>query len=483
MSPDPAKALVIVANRLPIEIGIDGTATPSPGGLASALSAVAAEHCTWVGWSGATSNRRVPATLGGTQLYPVALTKAEADRYYLGFSNSVLWPLFHGRLRREEMNRSWWRAYRAINERFAVAVSLTAPTDATVWVHDYHLLLVPRLLRARRPDLRIGLFMHIPFPNAQLFSMLPWRQEVMSGMLGADLIGFQVADDVSNFLTTADRVLQVSVDGNRIKHWTRSVEVATFPISVDFAHWDELGAASVDEASAHRAEVATPYILLGIDRLDYTKGITQRLGAFEELLLDGQFDPNECTFVQFAVPSRSDLPAYQDERDDVETIVGRINARHRRADGSGPVHLVLTTLDDVGLAAWYRATDVMVVTSLADGMNLVAKEFVAARGDNGGVVVLSEFAGAAQDLGGALIVNPYDIEAIKRSLVMAKKMPLAERTARMMNMRDSVRDHDVHQWAQSFLDRLNASPRVGARASIRSVVTRVRRRVAARLGA
>lgn len=453
------RALVVAANRLPVEISAGGEVTASPGGLASALSTVAAEGSTWVGWAGPGAGRLAPLSLGHARLHPIPLSPGEEARYYQGFSNSVLWPLFHGRLRREEMNRSWWRTYRSVNERFAIAIARTAPPNATVWVHDYHLLLVPKLLRARRPDVRIGLFLHIPFPNAQLFSMLPWRQEVLAGMLGSDLIGFQVAEDAANFISTTERLLELHADGHRLRVGSRTVEVDAFPISVDFTRWDALGDDAAHAAAVLRAELGVPAVFLGIDRLDYTKGITQRLRAFEELLDEGRIDVDQCAFVQVAVPSRSDVPAYQDERDEVEAIVERVNTRHVRLNGSGPVRYIESSFDDTGLAAWYRAADALVVTSLADGMNLVAKEFVAARGDGDGVVVLSEFAGAAQDFPEALIINPYDIEAIKAALLTSLSLPDDERRSRMDSMRNTVRHHDVHHWAQHFLERLDTVPR------------------------
>ncbi len=422
------------------------------------MSSVVTEDSIWVGWPGPGVDRLGPLPSHHPRLHPIPLSPVEEARYYQGFANSVLWPLFHGRLRREEMNRAWWRTYRSVNERFAVAIARTAPPNATVWVHDYHLLLVPKMLRARRPDVRIGLFLHIPFPNAQLFSMLPWRQEVLAGMLGADLIGFQVAEDAANFVSAAERLLALHAHGHRLHVGAREVDVDTFPISVDFARWDALGDDAVDPAAALRAELDVASIFLGIDRLDYTKGITQRLRAFEELLNEGRIDADKCAFVQVAVPSRADVPAYQDEREEVEAIVERINTSHLRSNGTGPVRYIESSFDDTGLAAWYRAANALVVTSLADGMNLVAKEFVAARGDGDGVVVLSEFAGAAQELPEALIINPYDIEAIKSALLTAMEMPEEERRSRMEMMRDSVRHNDVHHWAQHFLERLAAMP-------------------------
>jgi trehalose 6-phosphate synthase len=257
------------------------------------------------------------------------------------------------------------------------------------------------------------------------------------------------------------------------------VEVAAFPISVDFTRWDELGDRAGEAAAGLRAEMGGRSIFLGIDRLDYTKGITQRLQAFEELLQSGAVDPSKCAFVQVAVPSRSDVPAYQEEQVEVAALVERINRLYPDRDDHGPVRFIEASLDDVGLAAWYRAADVLVVTSLADGMNLVAKDFVAARSDLGGVLVLSEFAGAAHDLEGAIIVNPYDVDAVKQALVAARDLSPADVTSRMTTMRDLVRRNDVHHWARSFLEQLESThPADGrVRAIGRAVITSVHRRV------
>ncbi|MEY2582397.1 MAG: trehalose 6-phosphate synthase/phosphatase [Ilumatobacteraceae bacterium] len=454
------KGLVVAANRLPVEVTADGHLRTSPGGLASALSSVTAAGTQWVGWAGPESGRPKQFDHGDLRLHPVALSEDEVDRYYRGFSNEILWPLFHGRLRRVELNRAWWHSYRIVNRRFAAAVTRIAPLGGTVWVHDYHLLLVPEMIRSKRPDLHIGLFLHIPFPNAQLFSMLPWRKEVLKGMLGADVLGFQVAEDVENFVAAADRLVHSRTRGNMLFDGGHVVDVDAFPISIDFDHWNALGEAAGAGAAQHRSELGVEFIFLGIDRLDYTKGISQRLRAFGELLDEGRLDPEKCAFVQVAVPSRTEVSAYEDEREEVETLIERINTKHARMDGSQPVLYMDTSLDEAEMAAWFRAANAMVVTSLADGMNLVAKEFVASRGDLGGSLVLSEFAGAAQDLDGAIIVNPYDIEAIKRAYVSAIEMPAAERAARLKTMRTAVHHNDVHRWARHFLNRLHSSARV-----------------------
>ena len=453
--------LVVAANRLPVVVGAEGELTPSPGGVASALTSASEAATAWVGWGGPDTGRKAMFEYRDLRLHPVALSRDDVDKYYHGFSNSVLWPLFHGRLRRVELKRAWWNAYRRVNERFARIVCGVAPLGGTVWVHDYHLLLAPAMIRAKRADLRIGLFLHIPFPNAQLFSMLPWREEVVSGMLGADVLGFQVDEDVANFTAAAERLVGLDVDesgGHRLVDGLRTIEVDAFPISIDFDRWETLGEQAAAAGAERRAELDVESIFLGVDRLDYTKGISQRLRAFGELLDDGTLNPESCTFVQIAVPSRQDVAAYDDEREEVEELIETINSNHRRKTGSVPVLFLHRSFDEIELAAWYRASDALVVTSLADGMNLVAKEFVAARSDLDGALILSEFTGAAQDLDGALIVNPYDIEAIKHALVTALDMPEVERSARLAKMRANVKENDVHHWARTFLARLESTP-------------------------
>ena len=466
--------LVVAANRLPVEVGGDDKFNTSPGGLASALSSVTAAGTHWVGWAGPDAPALKPFDHEALRLHPVALSADEVDRYYRGFANAILWPLFHGRLRKVELNRAWWHSYRIVNRRFASAVARIAPPGGTVWVHDYHLLMTPAMIRAKRPDLKVGLFLHIPFPNAQLFSMLPWRKEIIKGMLGADVLGFQVAEDVANFVTAAERLVDARTRGRMLFDGVHVVDVDAFPISVDFHHWNSLGEQATSAAAENRDKVGGDSILLGIDRLDYTKGISQRLRAFGELLDEGRLDTEKCTFVQVAVPSRADVAAYEDEREEVENLIAKVNANHPRSDGSVPIVHTTTSLDEGEMAMWFRSADALVVTSLADGMNLVAKEFVAARRDLGGTLVLSEFAGAAHDLDGALIVNPYDIEAIKQALVAAIEMPPAERAARQKTMRAAVQHNDVHRWARNFLSRLqSASPVRASDLALRTDATNV----------
>jgi trehalose-6-phosphate synthase len=300
------------------------------------------------------------------------------------------------------------------------------------------------------------LFLHIPFPGIDLFATLPWRGDLARGMSCADLLGFQTEHDAANAAAAIEQFASDRGPASRVP-CAGDAEIATFPISIDFQHWVDLGRAAGDDARQHRDDLGVEFIFAGVDRLDYTKGIDQRLRAFRELLDDGLLDPRTCAFVQVSVPSREGIADYGDERVEVERLVAGTNERYRRPDGSVPIHHITTQLDERELAAWYRAADCLVVTSYADGMNLVAKEFVATRDDLDASVVLSEFAGAAQDMPGALIVNPYDIDAVKKALLDARRMPAAERDERMRSMREAVCRTDVHTWAAGFLRRLGRS--------------------------
>jgi trehalose 6-phosphate synthase len=383
----------------------------------------------------------------------VELSEAEFEGYYNGFSNATLWPLYHDAIRAAEIHHEWWRAYRAVNRRVAEATARTAPTGATVWVHDYQLQLVPGLLRARRPDVCIGFFLHIPFPPPELFRQLPWRSLLLDGLAGADLIGFHTPTDVDNFLRTVDRHAGGQVRDGAVVFDNRRIGVDAFPISIDSA--DLAARASAPETEAEirrlRARLGARRVILGVDRLDYTKGIDRRLRAFAELLTSGRADPAGVLLVQIAIPTRDAVPGYNELRHDVERFVGEVNGQHGRV-GRPAVEYLHRSIASTQLLALYRLADVMAVTPLRDGMNLVAKEFVAARTDGDGVLVLSEFAGAADELrDDALIVNPYDTDGLIGAIVRAIEMPVSEQMERMGRLRDIVRKHDVHHWTDSFL--------------------------------
>jgi trehalose 6-phosphate synthase len=458
--------LVVVANRLPVQRG-DGEEAweTSPGGLVRALMGTLRQGGgAWVGWAGATGDAPPPFEQEGVHLLPLSLSEAELQGFYEGFSNEALWPLYHDGIRPSTFDEGWWDTYVRVNERYAAAAAEVAAPEAVVWVHDYQLQLVPAMLRELRPDVRIGFFLHIPFPPAELFTRLPWREQVLEGLLGADVIGFQRQASVENFAAVAARLLEVQGDLPTLKAGPRLVHVGAFPISIDVSELDQLARMpeTVEQAWKLRNRLGSPrHVMLGVDRLDYTKGIVERLRAFERLLEEGRIRSRDCVMVQLAVPTRGRLEHYAEERRQVEQLVGAINGRFGRI-GYPAVHYLHQSLSLEELVPLYQVADVMVVTPLGDGMNLVAKEFAASRTDGMGVLVLSEFAGAADELTDALLVNPHDLAAMADTLMAALEMPSDEIRWRMAAIRATVEASDVRHWAQGFL-RLLDRPEPGPR--------------------
>jgi len=440
----------------------DGTTTwaRSPGGLVSALHPVLRDrHGTWIGWSGGIDSTPFVPDLDGIRMRSVPLSTDDYEQYYEGYSNSTLWPIYHDAVETPAFHRRWWEAYQRVNRRFAQVTADYAERDSMVWVQDYHLQLVPALLRELRPDLRIGFFMHIPFPPTELFMQLPRRAELLRGMLGADLVGFQTAAGADNFARLCGRLLGVVTEptagehGARVEIDGRIVRLGAFPISIDVAEMQELGrnADVLERAKKLRSDLGDPAkVILGVDRLDYTKGIEHRLKAYRELLTDGRVKVQDTVMVQVAAPSRERVEHYKILRDKVEREVGRINGEFARV-GAPAVHYLNQSFDRAEVAALYHAADVMAVTPLRDGMNLVAKEYVAARFDNGGALLLSEFTGSAAELVEAYLINPHDVDSLKDTLVRALEASPAENRARMRAMRRHVRTHDVRAWAKSYL--------------------------------
>ncbi|WP_437718220.1 bifunctional alpha,alpha-trehalose-phosphate synthase (UDP-forming)/trehalose-phosphatase [Sorangium sp. So ce448] len=486
--------LLIVSNRLPISVRVDRGAlclTRSSGGLAAAMRGPHERlGALWIGWPGSVASlspeqrRDADAALAGVRTVPVHIGAAEQHRFYDGFSNGVLWPLFHYLLDKVNLDAELdWEAYQRVNEHFADVVAAQYTPGDTIWVHDYQLLLLPALLRRRLPAARIGFFLHVPFPSAEVFRILPWREQIVRGLLGADLIGFHTAGYRRNFAASAAHVLGVEPGEAALEHDGRRVALGVHPISIDAAEIERLaGHPGVrEEAARIRAEARGRKIVLGIDRLDYTKGIPRRLLAIERFLEREPELREQVRFLQLAVPTREMAGAYADFRRLVHEMVGRINGQYGTTCAT-PIHYMHRSLPFEQVVALYLAADVMLVTPLRDGMNLVAKEYVAARIDEDGALILSEFAGASSELAEAISVNPYDIGSVAAAVKRAVAMPPAEQRLRMAALRRRVAAHDVHAWAQSFLDDLErAAPRepAGAAAPSRrgmpeSVVQRVR---------
>lgn len=455
-------ALVIVANRLPVSRRREGRRTSwqlSPGGLVSAMAPILRE-CggTWIGWSGVAGPAARPFHHDSVVIRSVALSSHEVETYYHGFCNRTLWPLYHDGLRAPTFDRDWWRRYVEVNRRFAEAASRATRRGGIVWVHDYQLQLVPQMLRDLRPDLRIGFFLHIPFPPEELFAWLPWRTQILEGLLGADVVGFQTHDDAQDFSRAARRWTRADGTDTALTLGRRRITVGSFPISIDSAWFRRRAetAAARREARNIRERIGTGRrILLSVDRLDYTKGIDHRLRAFEEMLRRQRVGVDDCVLIQIAVPSREVVHEYEQMRSTVEERVGRINGQFS-VPGRVAVHYFRRSYSPDQLVAWYLAADVMLVTPLKDGMNLVAKEYIATRTENTGVIVLSEFAGAATELRRAILVNPHDVDGMSEAFEVALRLGSDDAAMRMGQLRVQVRRHDVFHWADNFIKALEA---------------------------
>jgi trehalose 6-phosphate synthase/phosphatase len=468
---NPAR-LLIVSNRLPVTARRtdDGmTLARSVGGLASALRGPhASSESWWIGWVGdakgldAKERSEIREQLRTMRAAHVSVDPADARVFYGKLSNGILWPLFHDRLDRLPLDLGGWDVYERVNERFADAVAeLWRPGDL-VWIHDYHLMRLPALLRARIPQARIGFFLHTPFPNPEMFLVLPARRWLVEGMLGADLIGFHTRRYRGHFTAALRRLLGTEMDADsHVRIGGRAIQLGIFPIGIDAEDFNRRASKRdvIVKSLEHRS--VRERLLLGIDRLDYTKGIPRRLAAMERLLETHPEWRRNVRLVQVAVPSRGSVSAYRTFRREVEQLVSRINGRFATSTWM-PIHYLHQTLDTDELIALYRAADVMLVTPVRDGMNLVAKEFVACRGDETGVLVLSEFAGAADDLQSALVVNPYDIGGVADAIHRALTMEGPERRRRMREMRETVFAHDVHWWTREFIRALDGSASVTA---------------------
>jgi len=467
---DGASDFVVVANRLPIDMELqpDGTVVfkRSPGGLVTALEPLLRRNRgAWIGWPGVVDAAEDPIVENGLHLHPVRLDDDDVADYYEGFSNATLWPLYHDLIVKPVYERRWWDRYVDVNRRFAEATSRAAAPGATVWVQDYQLQLVPKMLRSLRPDLTIGFFMHIPFPPVEIFMQMPWRTEIIEGLLGADLVGFHLAGGAQNFLLLARRLagaetsrasIGVRSRFGEVDLGHRKVKVGAFPISIDSAELD-LRARDANirrRAKEIRAELGNPRkILLGVDRLDYTKGIEVRLRAFAELLAEGRAKRDDTVLIQLATPSRERVDSYRLLRNDIERQVGHINGEYSEV-GHQVVRYMHRAVPRDELIAFFVVSDVMLVTALRDGMNLVAKEYVACRSDLGGALVLSEFTGAAAELRQAYLTNPHDPEGVKDAIESALNQTPEEGRRRMRALRRQVLTHDLDRWARSFLDAL-----------------------------
>lgn len=446
--------LIIVSNREPLRCE-EGSWTPSVGGLTTALLPVLMERGgVWVAWGEEEVDEKpcisYPADDPRLTVHRLTLSESEVENYYYGLANRVLWPICHYFTEQMDLQRHYYRDYSQVNWRFAEQTAELYNEGDLIWVQDYQLMLVPNLLRKAQPEARIGYFHHIPWPAVEVWRMLPWAQELTEGLLGADVVGFHTEEYVKNFLEAAEELVGAEVHGSQVNWNGREIRVEVHPIGIDTEHFTKLAQdPKVQErAEAIRQEVASDYILLGIDRLDYTKGVLERLLAFERFLEDSPEYVGRVSLYQIAAPSRTRVDSYQELKSAVDEVAGRINGAYMR-DGWVPVRYYYRSYPQDELAAFYLAADVALLTPLRDGMNVVAQEFtwVTERG----TLILSNLTGAAQVLTKTFLINPLDIEGVARTLKMVLDMSLEERKKRLIKAKEQVKELDVHGWADRFL--------------------------------
>ncbi len=465
------KRLVVVSNRLPVVLSREGEhwrLRAASGGLVTALAPILkSESGVWVGWPGTQENREVETVVRqasahtGYELEPVFLTAEEQSGFYVGFCNEIIWPLFHDMQSRCNFDPSYWNSYLAVNRKYAEAITPRCRPGDFLWVHDYHLMDVARNLRELGSRTRAGFFLHITFPSPDIFEKLPWRSQVLRALLEFDLVGFQTKRDLRNFLHCLHSLLpeaRIHRRGRllRVLCGKRDTLAGSFPISIDFEDFESRASHPEVAKRAQQidGDIGDSQLVLGVDRMDYTKGIPERLKAFRNLLERNPEMHRRVVLVQVTVPSRNDVPRYGELKREIEQLVSQINGQFTQS-GWVPVHYLYRGLGRRELMAYYRSASVALVTPLKDGMNLVAKEYCAANLEENGVLVLSEFAGAAWELErSALQVNPYDVVGTADTLRQALLMKEAERRRRMRKLRQVVRRADIYDWARSYLEAL-----------------------------
>ncbi|VTP98191.1 bifunctional alpha,alpha-trehalose-phosphate synthase (UDP-forming)/trehalose-phosphatase [Sphingobacterium daejeonense] len=461
----PATGTLIISNRLPVKIERKKSKlkfTASEGGLATGLGSFYKENGSWwIGWPGIipkneSEEKLIREELKKLNLIPVFLTEAEIKGYYEGFSNAILWPLCHYRPSYVELKQDYWISYTEANRKFAEAAIPFIEENTHVWVHDYQLMLVPNYIREQKESCSIGYFHHIPFPPIELFKMLPWREELLMGLMGSDLIGFHTYENVDNFLDSSSGILNLPTNINQLKINGRKVLVDVFPMGIDYEKYKNQ--AVTPETRNYATHLKSLYkdqkIILSVDRLDYSKGILQRLTSFEIMLNNHSELIGKIVLYMLIVPSRDQVGQYKKLRNEIDRKVGNINAVHGKP-GWQPIAYFYDSLPFDVLSALYSAADVCWITSLYDGMNLVSKEFIASKQDSTGVLVISEFAGASKELSDALIINPYAVQRTSRTLYEAITMPVEEQDERLKSSQEIVSKFTVHHWVNLFMQRLS----------------------------
>ncbi|MEP2774118.1 MAG: bifunctional alpha,alpha-trehalose-phosphate synthase (UDP-forming)/trehalose-phosphatase [Fulvivirga sp.] len=457
---------IIVSNRLPVNVSKDKAGNlnyqPSAGGLATGLSSVYQEGDNlWIGWPGMYfteegKKKEAIRALSEQHMSPVFLTEEEIKLYYEGFSNETLWPTFHYFNQNALYRKSYWKSYEKVNQKFCDELLTHLNPGDKVWVHDYQLMLVPRMIRDVQPDVSVGFFLHIPFPSFEVFRLLPWRRELLDGVLGADLVGFHTYDDMRHFLSAVSRICYISNHHGEIQKDRRFVVTDSFPIGIDYDKYANQAAHpdTISKEVEYRTSLGQQKLVLSIDRLDYSKGIPARLQIFDLFLEKYPQYQDKVSLLMVVVPSRDQVEKYKDLKEQVDTLVGRINGKYGTVNWT-PIHYFYRSFPLEDLSAFYRMADVAMVTPMRDGMNLVCKEFVASKLDQKGVLILSEMAGASKELSDALIVNPNDKHQVRDALYKALTMDEAEQKKHMAVMQETLKKYNIHHWVNMFLSRLD----------------------------
>lgn len=457
------KKTIIISNRLPVKI-VENEGeyilSPSEGGLATGLGSVYKKGDNiWIGWPGIEvpedRQEEVTQQLAALNLIPVFLSAEEINLYYEGFSNEVLWPVFHYMVTYANFEQSYWDFYQSVNDKFKEVTTAHINQGDTVWIHDYQLLLLPCMIRKAQPNVIIGFFQHIPFPSYEIFRLIPWREELIHGMFGADLLGFHTFDDVRHFLSAASRLSSAKIADNVVTYKDRQIVVESFPMGIDADKFESLVSTPrvQEHIASFKGAMQDRKVILTIDRLDYSKGIIQRLQAYELLLQVHPEYVDKLSLYMIVVPSRDTVPQYKELREQIDQLVGNINARFRTLNWL-PVHYFYRSYPVEFLSALYCMADICLVTPMRDGMNLVSKEYVASRVNDTGVLILSEMAGASKELNDAIIVNPNNIGEVMRAIVQAIDMPIEAQSVRMRVMRGIVKKFNIHLWVKNFMDKL-----------------------------
>ena len=466
---------IIISNRLPVQLQIGNgsiNAIPSVGGLATGMKSVhSGGDSLWIGWSGLTDEEipkvlvpKIDRALEEHGSSKVNLSEEEVNGFYFGFSNRTIWPLFHYFLEYAEFELDYWLAYKSVNQKFADAIIEKAGDDDTIWIHDYQLMLVPKMVREKRPNLSIGFFLHIPFPSYEIFRILPWRDEVLEGLLGSDLIGFHTYDYERHFLSSARRLLGAEVSFNDIYVDNRIVKVDSFPMGIDYKKFSDAAKAHQQNSEAeqsdlqrrldiHKKSSPDDKLILSIDRLDYSKGIAKRLRAFKYFLDKYPQYKEKIRLIILAVPSRSNVPQYQLLKKEIDELVGRINGELATVSWT-PIWYFYRSVPFENLIDLYTSSDIAWLTPIRDGMNLVAKEYIATRTDKTGVLILSEMAGSANEMNESLLINPNNFEQIADTLFKAVNMPLKEQQRRNAILQKRLERYNVEKWANDFMNSL-----------------------------